>query len=152
MFLKQIFILIPKLKKNFCLFGWTVSMLRDDFWPPLLNKGWVFNTRGRCFWNILKTVIQLNAPLHFASFKKKLSELDFWFSSYDHFTGIICEAPSSGQTVIYLFFNNPFKNLCLFSERDFNFEVEIFCSATRGSNWQFTSKLRTDYSYIRHFS
>ena len=57
--------------------------------------------------------------------KKKLSELEFWFSSYDHFSDIICKTPSSGQNVISLFFNNFFENLCLFSERAFNFEVEL---------------------------
>ena len=57
--------------------------------------------------------------------KKKLSELDLWFSSYDHFSDIICKTPSSRQNVICLFFDNFFKNFCLFSERDLNFEVEI---------------------------
>ena len=31
---------------------------------------------------------------------KKLSESDFWFSSYDHFSDIIYKTASSGQNVI----------------------------------------------------
>ena len=63
------------------------AMISD---PPLLKKMSFFYIKGRCFQNILKTVIQLHAPLHFTSLKeKKLSELDFWFSSYDRFSDII---------------------------------------------------------------
>ena len=93
-----------------------VSMLRDDFRPPLLKKSELFYTRKQYFQNKLKVVIQLHAPLHFVS-KKKTGKLGFWF--------IICKTPSSGQNVLSLFFINFFKNLCLFSERDFKFEVEI---------------------------
>ena len=73
---------------------------------------------------MLKIVIQLNDPLHFASLKK-LSELDFWFNSYDDFSDFICKTPFSGLNAISLFFDNFFLNLCLFSERDFNFKDEI---------------------------
>ena len=67
-------------------------------------------------------------PPAFYIFKKKtkkLRESDFWFSSYDHFSDIICKTPCSQQNVISLFFDDFLKNLCLFSERDFNVEVEI---------------------------
>ena len=89
-------------------------MLRDNFQPPLFKKNVFFDTRGRCFYDILETVSQLNAPLHFTFYKEKLSELDFWFSSYGHFSGIICKTPSSGQNAISLFFNKNFLNLYLF--------------------------------------
>ena len=89
-------------------------------------------------------------PLCILHLLKKISELDFWFSSCDHFSDIICKTPFSGQNVISLSFNIFLKNLCLFSETDFNFEVRFGCSATRGSNLLFISKLRTDYSCIRH--
>ena len=64
-------------------------------------------------------------PLCILHLEKNISELDIWFSSYDHFSDIICKTPSSDQNVFSLFFNNYFKNLCLFSERDFSFEVDI---------------------------
>ena len=41
-----------------------------------------------------------------------------WFSSYDHFRDIICKTPSGGQNVIFLFFDNFLKTLCLFTERE----------------------------------
>ena len=34
-----------------------------------------------------------NVPLHFTSLKQKLSELDFWNSSYDHFSDSISKLP-----------------------------------------------------------
>ena len=68
-------------------------MLRDDFRPPLLIKNEFFDTRGRYLQNILKTVIEPIAPLHFTSLKKKLSDLDFWNSSYDHFSDSISKLP-----------------------------------------------------------
>ena len=77
-------------------------MLRDDFRPPLVKKNEFFYTRGRCFQNSNSTKC-LSA---FYIIKKKQSEVDFWFSSYCHFSDIIYKTPSSGQNVISLFFNN----------------------------------------------
>ena len=64
-------------------------------------------------------------PLCILHLKKKLSELDFWISSYDHFNDSNCKTPSSGQNVISFFFDNFFVHLHLFSEIDFNFKVDI---------------------------
>ena len=89
-------------------------------------------------------------PLCILHLEKKLSELDFWFSSYDHFSDITSKTPSSGHDIISLFFIKFFKNLRLFSERDFILKLRFCCSATRGSNLLSISKLRLDYSYIRH--
>ena len=70
--------------------------------PHLWKKMSFFTLKDAVF----KTVIQLNASLHFTSLKQKQSEVDFWFSSYCHFSDIIYKTPSSGQNVISLFFNN----------------------------------------------
>ena len=68
-----------------------------------------------------KTVIELNAPLRFTSLKKKLSQLEFWFSSYGHFSYIICKTSSGGQNIIFLFFNKIIKRIVSispFSEKE----------------------------------
>ena len=64
-------------------------------------------------------------PLCILHLEKNISELGIWFRSYDHFSDIICKTPSSDQNVFSLFKKIFFFNLCLFSERDFSFEVEI---------------------------
>ena len=56
------------LKKLFCLVE-RLPCYALSF-DPYFWKKWVFYTRERCFQNIFKTVIQLNAPLHFTSPKK----------------------------------------------------------------------------------
>ena len=62
--------------------------------------------------------------LHILKKKTILSELDFWFSSYGHFSDISRKTSTSGQNIISVFLIIFLKNLSLFSERDFNFQVE----------------------------
>ena len=111
-----------------------------------------FTLEGAVFLDIPKTVIQLNAPLHFTSLKKKkLSQLDVWFSSYVHVSDIICKTPSSGQNGILFF--NIFLKVCVYLGKETSFlKLRFCCSATRGSNLLFILKLHIDYSCIHHLS
>ena len=52
---------------------------------------------------------------------------------------IVFQTPSSGQNVISLFFDNFFKHLSLFSERDSILKLTFCSSATRERNLLFVS-------------
>ena len=79
--------------------------------------------------------------------KKKLSELNFWFSSYDHFSDIICKTRSSGQNVIPFF--GTFLKLCVdLVQVTLNLKL-IFCIATRGSNLLLNSKFALQLYIVR---
>ena len=69
-------------------------------------------------------------------------------------TILVIVFPNSLQwpNVISLFFDNFLIHLRLFSERDFNLKLTFCSSATRERNLLFISKLRFNYSYIRHLS
>ena len=67
-------------------------MVRDDFRPPLLKKMSFLTLEG----TVCKIYLNSNStkcPSAFYIFKKKLSELDFWNSSYDHFSDSISKLP-----------------------------------------------------------
>ena len=78
--------------------------------------------------------------------------MDLWFSSYDHFSDIICESPSSGQNVISLIFDD-FLKICVYLVKETSIlKLRFWCTATTGSNLLFISKLRIDYSYMHRLS
>ena len=144
MLLKQIFILIQKLTKKFCLVERfpCYAMISD----PNFEKLEFFTLEGAVFKN------STNYRSAFYIFRKKLSKLDFWFSSYDHFSDIICKTLSSGQNVFSLFLDNFFL-ICAYLVKETSIlKLRFCCSATRRSNLLFISKLRIDYSYIHHLS